>query len=41
MRFLRVLRLFLRDNNGAVQAFAAIVAVNPLGYIFVPAFRAS
>ena len=40
MRFLRVLRLFLRDNNGAVQAFAAIVAVNPFGLVFVPAFRA-
>src|SRR5207245_4563919 len=40
VHFLRILRFFLRRHSGTVQALAAIVTVNALGFVFVPAFRA-
>src|ERR1700687_5353197 len=40
-RFLRVLRLFLRGHSGTIQSFATVVAVDTLGFVFVPALRAN
>ena len=41
MHFLRVLSFVLRGHPGTVQAFATIVAIDTLGFVFVPTLSAN